>query len=289
MNLRLAVAAVLLATLLGAGGFWLYQDTLLPIPLAEGQALFVPASPEYGEDSLHLEALMPVGPGLEAFLAQQSDLTLLEPQPSGSWTGQLVSVLQATRHQRRWRITFRPGWRLQDGNTLSAARAAVALRAEAAGQGAELRVVDETTLELRFKQRRAEVPVLLSRWRIPGSGPFQRQGQILTRFEAFGAGRAGIAELSVASDPALMESRAWAEGLASGRWAWAVFPGRIAPEDMAKVRMAPYDELRMRDGSVWFLSRRLRRLRPNREDWPRTRLFGVWKGAMDLPYDPLGL
>jgi len=40
---------------------------------------------------------------------------------------------------------------------------------------------------------------------------------------------------------------------------------------------------------VWFLSRRMRRLRPDPEDWTRTRLFGAWKGAMDLPYDPLGM
>jgi hypothetical protein len=86
-----------------------------------------------------------------------------------------------------------------------------------------------------------------------------------------------------------MESRAWAEGMASGRWAWAAFPGQVAPEDMARVRLAPYDEFRMKDGSVWFLSRRMRRLRPNTEDWTRTRLFGAWKGAMDLPYDPLGM
>jgi hypothetical protein len=77
--------------------------------------------------------------------------------------------------------------------------------------------------------------------------------------------------------------------LASGRWAFTVFPGHIAPDDMAKVRLAPYDELRMKDGTVWFLSRRMRRLRPDAQDWTHTRLFGVWKGAMDLSYDPLGL
>jgi hypothetical protein len=90
-------------------------------------------------------------------------------------------------------------------------------------------------------------------------------------------------------DPALMESRAWAESLAAARWTWAVFPGKVEPDDMAKVRLAQYDEFRMKDGSVWFLSRRMRRLRPNTEDWTRTRFFGAWKGAMDLPYDPLGM
>jgi hypothetical protein len=135
----------------------------------------------------------------------------------------------------------------------------------------------------------AGLPGLLAQWRVAGTGPFRRSGQTLTRFDGFLHGRAGVAGLSVASDPALLESRAWADGLAAGRWAWAVFPGQVAPEDMARVRLAPYDEFRMKDGSVWFLSRRLRRFRPDREDWTRTRLFGAWKGAMDLPYDPLGL
>ena len=152
-----------------------------------------------------------------------------------------------------------------------------------------MHVIDPATLELRFKARQAWLPGYLAKWRIPGSGPFVRQGNTLVRFDGFTHGRPGIAALTVVTDPAAMASQAWAEGLASGRWAWAVFPGNVAPEDMAKVRLAPYDEFRMKDGSVWFLSRRLRRLRPNTEDWTRTRLFGVWKAAMDLPYDPLGL
>ncbi len=65
-----------------------------------------------------------------------------------------------------------------------------------------------------------------------------------------------------------------------------MFPGQVAPEAMAKVRRAPYDEFRLQDSSVGFLSRRLR---PHAGDWTRTRLFGAWQGAMDLPYDPLGL
>jgi hypothetical protein len=129
----------------------------------------------------------------------------------------------------------------------------------------------------------------LAHWRVPGTGPFIRQGTNLTRFEGFIHGRTGIAGLRVSTDAALLESRAWADGLASGRWAFTAFPGNIGPEDMAKARLAPYDELHLKDGSAWFLSRRMRRLRPDAQDWSRTRLFGVWKGAMDLPYDPLGL
>jgi hypothetical protein len=112
---------------------------------------------------------------------------------------------------------------------------------------------------------------------------------VLTRFDGFTPGRAGLAALTIRTESALFESRAWATDLAAGRWGWAVFPGKVEPEDMARVRLAPYDELPMKDGSVWFLSRRLRRLRPDAADWTRTRIFGAWKGAMDLPYDPLGM
>ena len=232
---------------------------------------------------------MPAGPGLEAFLATQSELTLLEKAPGGGWAGHLASGLQVSRHGRRWRISVRPDWRMQDGSTLAAARLAVVLQPEVAQLGGEVRVVDASTLELRFQVRQDGLPGHLARWRIPGSGPFIRRGNVLVRFDGFSYGRSGLAGLTVVTDPAALASRAWADGLASGRWAWAVFPGDITPEDMAKVRLAPYDERRMKDGSVWFLSRRLRRLRPNAEDWTRTRLFGVWKGAMNLPYDPLGL
>ncbi len=57
---------------------------------------------------------------------------------------------------------------------------------------------------------------------------------------------------------------------------------------MAKARLAPYDEFRLKDGTVWFLSRRMRRLRPDAADWTRTRLFGAWQSSTELPYDPLG-
>lgn len=289
MKPRLLLAGALLLVIFGVGGYLLYLDGLVPVPLAEGRELYHMASPEYGEDATQLEALMPAGPGLEAFLANQSDLTPLVKGLGSGWAGQLASGLQGSRHGRRWRVFIRPGWRMQDGKMLDAARMGDALAPEVARAGGEVRVVDTATLDLRFKTRQAAMPESLTRWRVPASGPFARQGHVLTRFNGFVHGPPGFLNLTVATDPALLESRAWADGLASARWAWAVFPGKIAPEDMAKVRLAPYDEFRMKDGSVWFLSRRLRRLRPDREDWTRTRLFGAWKGAMDLPYDPLGM
>jgi hypothetical protein len=289
LKARLILSLVLVLSALAGVGYLVYQDTLVSIPLLDGHALYVKASPEYGQDAARLEVLMPAGPGVEALLAAQSELSLVEKTPAGAWAGQLASGLQATRHGRRWRIALRSGWPMQDGATLDAARVAAALSPEVQRLGGAIRVLDSTVLELRFKTRQEDPLGQLSRWRVPGTGPFIREGKTLTRFEGFVYGKAGIAALTAVTDPALLESRAWAEGLAAARWAWAEFPGQVAPEDMAKVRLAPYDEFRMKDGSVWFLSRRLRRLRPHAEDWTRTRIFGAWKGAMDLPYDPLGL
>jgi hypothetical protein len=286
---RILLISALLLAALGAAGYFVYQDALVPIALADGRDLYARASPEFGEDAAQLEALMPAGPGLDAFLATQSELTLLEKTPEGGWAGVLASGLETSRHGRRWRITVRPDWRLQDGTTLDAARVGTAIGLEVARLGGQVRVIDWAALELRFKTRQDGMPAQLARWRVPGTGPFARRGSTLSRFDGFIHGRAGVAGVTVRTEPALLESRAWAEGLASGRWAWAVFPGKVAPEDMAKVRLAAYDEFRMKDGSVWFLSRRLRRLRPDRDDWTRTRIFGAWKGTMDLPYDPLGM
>jgi len=74
-------------------------------------------------------------------------------------------------------------------------------------------------LDLRFKSRQDDALEWLSRWRVPGTGPFRRQGNTLTRFDGFIHGRAGLAALTVVTDPALMESHVWAESLASARWA----------------------------------------------------------------------
>lgn len=289
MKKTLIALAVFLTAALGIGGYFIYQDGLVPVPLTERLLLFVPGNPEFGEDQARVEALMLPGPKTEAFLTRQAALTVLEEQAGGAFAGQLATALEVSRHGRRWRLTLVQGWRLQDGSQLDAANLAAALAPRMLSLGGDCRVVGPRILDLRFKVRPPGMPGLLAQWPVAGSGPFVRQGNVLTRFEGFTPGKAGFATVEVRTDPALLEGRAWADGLASARWAWAVFPGQVAPEDMARVRLAPYDELRMKDGSVWFLSRRLRRLRPDQEDWTRTRLFGAWKGAMDLPYDPLGM
>ena len=287
------VASLVLALLLGVGGYLAYQAGLVPVPLAEGRQLYIPATPEFGEEAAQLEVLMSASPALETLLAHQAELTVLDRNAEGAWAGVLITGLQASRHQRRWQLKLRPNWPLQDGATLDAGRLAAALGPEVTRLGGEAKAHDAETLDLRFPSRQADLPERLAQWRVPGTGPFRRQGQGLnsglSRFDDFAWGKPGVAAWTISTDPALLESHAWAEGLVAGRWAWAVFPGQVAPEDMAKVRLAPYDELRMKDGSVWFLSRKLRRLRPDQSDWTRTRLFGVWKGAMDLPFDPLGM
>ncbi len=289
MKTSLLALAVLLAAALGITGYFFYQEGLVPVPLAEGADLFVPAKPEYGEDQARMEVVMPAGARTEAFLVGQSALPLVRSNASGGWIGVLARELAISRNGRRLRCQLRPGWRLQQGGNLEASNLKAFWTPIEERMGFQTRVLDAATVELRFGERPSNVAVWLSRWFIPGTGPFIQQGSTLTRFDGFIHGRAGIAEIKVLTDPALRESRAWADGLASARWAWAVFPGQVTPEDMARVRLAPYDELRMKDGSVWFLSRRLRRLRPDQEDWTRTRLFGAWKGSMDLPYDPLGM
>ena len=289
MRPRLLLVAALALGLLGAAGWWLYQDGLVPVPLADGAGLFIPARPEFGEDQARVEAVLPAGERTEAFLSMQSELPLVRSNPSGGWTGVLARDLAVSRNGRRLRCHLRPGWRLQQGGELDAAGLKAFWAPLEARMGFQARVIDTASVEIRFGERSTDAVAWLSRWLVPGTGPFIRQGSTLTRFDGFIHGRAGLAEIRVLTDPALRESRTWADGLASGRWAWASFPGRVAPEDMARVRLAPYDELRMKDGSVWFLSRRMRRLRPDPEDWTRTRLFGAWKGAMDLPYDPLGM
>jgi hypothetical protein len=289
MKKLLVALALLLATTLGIGGYFFYQDGLVPVPLAEEAELFAPAKPEYGEDQARVEVVMPPGMELDAFLARQAALPVIQINPSGAWTGVLARELSLSRNGRRLRFRLRPGWNLQGGGQLDAAHVQAFWAPIQGKLGFQTRVIDAATVEVRFPERQASVLVWLSRWLLPGTGPYTQSGSTLTRFDRFHYGKAGIAEIKVQTDPAQRESRAWADGLASARWAWAVFPGKVAPEDMARVRMAPYDEFRMKDGSVWFLSRRLRRLRPDAADWTRTRLFGVWKGSMDLPYDPLGM
>lgn len=272
-----------LVVAVGVSGYLVWQNTLIPVPLSSDAGLYASAAPDFGEDQAVLEVQMPPGPGLEAFLANQSDLTILAPDPDGGWAGQLASALQRTRHGRRWRITFKAGLRLQDGSSLDAGWAKAALTQALRASGAQGRVIDGRTLELRFTSRVDDLPERLAQWRLPGSGPFVRKGTALARFDGFIHGKAGLAGLKVDTDPALLESHAWTEGLVAGRWAWAAFPSHIQPDDMARVRLAPYDEVHLKDGTVWFVSRRLRRFHPECGSWTGTRLFGVWRGSMDLP------
>jgi hypothetical protein len=267
----------------GWAGWQVYQNGLVLVPLASSSALYVPPSPSYGQDGAVLEAFLPAGPGLDAFLRNQSDLTLLARTPDGRLASQLVSSLQRSRNGRRWVLVLRSGWRLQRGGILDAAGAVAALAGECQGAGAKLRILGSEALELRFRSRAEDVPDWLAAWRIPGSGPFIRRGTELSRFDGFTLGRAGVAGLHVATDPSLRESRTWADALVHRRWDWAAYPGQIAPDDMARVRESAYDQVRLKDGSVWFVSRRLRRFHPERSAWPETRLFGVWRGEMDLP------
>ena len=285
MNVSRALLLPMVAAgvLLALGGYLAYENGLVPVPLVSDAALYVPAAPEFGEDQAVLEVQMPAGPGLDALLANQSDLAVLARSPEGGWAGQLAEGLQRSRNGRRWRITFKTGVRLQDGTSLDAARAEAALAPELQASRARVRVVDGQTLELRFASRVDDLLIRLSRWRVPGSGPFVRKGTDLVRFDGFMHGKAGLAGVKVDTDPARTESQAWTEGLLSARWAWAEFPGRIDPDDMAKVRIAPYDEVHLNDGTVWFVSRKLRRFNPDRGPWAETRLFGVWRGSMDLP------
>lgn len=286
MNGRMLFSAISALVLVGTVGYLVHQDSLQPVALASDQALYVPARPEFGEADVVLEAQLPEGEKLEQFLANQTDLTPLVADPEAGLVGQLLAGLEGTRNGRRWRLAVRAGWKLQDGSLLGAERLGRALTPDLAKLGGQIRIQGPMQLELRFPARQATLPALLTRWRVPGSGPFVREGTTLTRFAGFFHGPAGIAGLRVVTGPAAQESRVWAEGVVSRRWAWAVFPGQVAPEDMARIRLAPYDEVPLKEGSVWFLSRRLRRFRPDAEDWSRTRLFGVWKGAMDLPYEP---
>ena len=277
--------AVIAFLVIGAGiaGYLAWQNTFVPVALAPDAALYVAPMPEFGEDQAVLNVQMPAGPDLDTFLANQSDLTILTRDREGALVGQLAEGLQRTRHDRRWRVTFKEGVHLQDGTVLDASRAQRVLAGALQAEGAQARVLDSRTLELRFTHRVEDVPERLTRWRIPGSGPFARQGTTLMRFNGFMHGRAGLAGLRVDTDPAQAESRPWADGIVSGRWAWAVFPGRVAPEDMARVRLTAYDEVHLQGGQVWFVSQRLRRFHPDQGPWPENRLFGVWQGSMNLP------
>lgn len=298
------IAGILLALVAaGAAGAWWSRNRLLPVPLGPDAARFVAPNPDPGQDQAKLELLLPSGPGAHAFLLRQVGEPLLAPSGDGGWAGLLAEELWASPNRRHWRVRLRQGVRLHDGHLLEARWALAALHRLPDGPfqaGARSSLVDDRTFDLDFNEpwelsRHLSDPgaVLLtgSGSHAIGSGPFQlvlpENGETyLARFDGFRHGNAGIAEIHLPEDPSLMEGHRWATDLVAGRYAWAVFPGSVPPEDMARVRNAPYDQLRLKDGSVWFISRRMRRLHPDSADWSRTPLFGAWQADMDLPYDP---
>ena len=299
------IAGILLVLLAaGAGGIWWSRNRLVPVPLGADASLFVAPDPDPGQEQAKLEILLPPGPGAHAFLLRQVGEPLIAPSGDGGWTGLLAEELWASPNRRHWRVRLRQAVRLHDGRLLEARWALAALHRMADGPfpaGARSTVVDDRTFDLDFKEpwdllRHLSDPdaVLLtgSGSHAIGSGPFRlvvlpENGETcLARFDGFRHGNAGIAEIRLPDDPALREGHRWASDLVAGRYAWAVFPGSVPPDDMARVRNAPYDQLRLKDGSVWFISRRMRRLHPDPADWTRTALFGAWQADMDLPYDP---
>jgi len=303
MKRGLIAGILLLLVAAGAAGFWWSRNRLLPVPLASDAPLFTAPNPDPGQDQAKLELLLPSGPGLHAFILRQVGEPLLAPSADGGWTGMLAESLWESPNRRHWRVRLRQAVRLHDGHLLDSRWALAALRHMPEGPfeaGAKATVVDDRTFDLDFPEpwealRRFSAPgVVLMAGAGPhaiGSGPFRLatsdSGEVyLARFDGFRHGNAAIAEVHLPEDPARMDGHTWAQDLIGRRYALAVFPGSVPPDDMAKVRNTPYDQLRMKDGSVWFISRRMRRLHPDSADWTRTALYGAWQADMELAYDP---
>lgn len=303
MKRGLIAGVLLLLVAAGAAGFWWSRNRLLPVPLASDGELFVAPNPDPGQDQAKLEMLVPSGPGLHAFILRQVGEPLLAPASGGGWTGLLAESLWESPNHRHWRIRLRQAVRLHDGHLMDARWVLAALRRMPEGPfqaGAQASLVDDRTFDLDFKApwellRHLATPdaVILagSGSHAVGSGPFRLAtsdaGEVyLARFDGFRHGNAGIAEVHLPEDSGLLEGHRWAQDILARRYALAVFPGSVPPEDMAKVRSAPYDQLRMKDGSVWFISKRMRRLHPDPLDWTRTALYGAWQADLDLDYDP---
>ncbi len=303
MKRGLIAGILLFLVAAGGAGFWWSRNRLLPVPLASDASRFVAPNPDPGQDQAKVAFLLPPGPGFHAFILRQVGEPLLAVSDDGGWTGLLAESLWESPNHRHWRIRLRQGVWLHDGHPMDSEWALAALHNLPDGPfqaGARSAVVDDRTFDLDFKQpweglHHLSDPnaVLLTGQgsHAIGSGPFRlvltESGETyLARFEGYRHGNAGIAELHLPDDPALMGGHRWAEDLVAGRYVWAAFPGSVPPDDMAKVRNAPYDQLRLKDGSVWFISRRMRRLHPDPLDWTRTTVCGSWRADMELPYDP---
>lgn len=288
---------------IGASGYWWSRNHLVPVPLASDDATFVRANPDPGQDQAKVVALLPPGPALHAFLLRQVGEPLFRQETDGTWVGFLAESLWGSANHRHWRVRIRQAVRLHDGHLMDARWALAALRRMEDGPfkaDVTAKVVDDRTFELDFKSpwdlpRRLSSPDALlltgSGSHAIGTGPFMLSpveggDAVLVRFDGFRHGNAGFAEVELPEDASLMDGHRWAQDIIALRYAWAVFPGNVPPDDMAAVRNAPYDQIRLKDGSVWFISRRMRRLHPNLEDWTATPLFGAWQADMDLPYDP---
>ena len=303
MKRWLIAGFLLLVVSAGAGGYWWSRNRLLPVPLAPDASLFVAPNTDPGQEKAKLEMLLPPGKGLHDFMLHQVGEPLILPSAEGGWTGVLAGALWASPNHRHWRLRLRQALWLHDGHLMDARWAIQALHIFPDGPfvaGARASVVDDRTFDLDFKQpwdllghlaNPDAVLTIGSGSQAIGSGPFRFAvssggGTFLERFDGYRHGNAGIAELHLPEDPALMDGHRWAQDLVAGRYALAVFPGNVPPDDMAMVRNAPYDQLRLKDGSVWFISRRMRRLHPDDADWTRTSIYGAWRADMDLPYDP---
>lgn len=299
----IVVGAVLGGILILAAGWWWKRNHLVEIPLATDEDFYEPSDPGYGRDGIVFEALIPEGPKLQAFLRRQSGETLIGRGPEGRLVGLLADGFQGSENLRHWRIHLKPGLKRQDGGAVDAAWVLEALRGLPGGPfaGADpavAKVQDPATLDLDFREGRdlehqlaAEDQLLFTTSNgLPvGTGPFQitpRDGSPgLTRFPGFRLGKAGFTGLKVVTDPAAMESRAWSRDMVAGRYAFSAFPGQVAPEDMAAVRPLPFEEIHFADGTVWFVSTRLRRFRTDRMDWTRIRLYSLWQGDTLMPLE----
>ncbi len=292
--MRKGLIAGIVAGALGIGalGWWLWMEQLQPLPLAAETELWEKPNPEGEQDMAQLEILLAPGPGAQALLRNQCFEPLLEKQ-DGQWTGILAEAAWHSRHEKRWRFKPRTGLRFQDGRALDAAALVATFPAwapEAFKVDLKKSQVVDGMAEFRFQhpQPGAAEALALAPVRDAltglGTGPFRisSDGTTLERSDFFRHGRAGFQSLKLTTDPQALEGTAWAASLLAKRWAIAQYPGKVPGEAMAQVRLGAYDDLRMADGTVWFISRRLRRLRPLKADWAHTRFFGVWRADYEL-------
>lgn len=296
-------ASVVLLLVLAGAGWWWKRNHLTDIPLASDEEFYEPSDPGYGRDGIVFEVLIPDGPRLQAFLRHQSGESLVGRGTDGKLVGLLADRLEGSENQRHWRIHLKPGLKRQDGGPVDSAWLREALGnleggPFAGGDPATAKALDAATLALEFREGRDLLKDLSGDDRLlfsmsgglpVGTGPFQIQvrdgAPALTRFLGFRQGKAGFTGLRVATDPAMRESHRWSSDMVAGRYAFSAFPGQVEPEDMARVRTLPYQEVHFSDGTVWFVSTRLRRFRTDQKDWSKVRLYSLWLGDTQMPLE----